>query len=320
MAALRSLLDDELHHGEVARLVREGRRRAVDGLARVAAGVMPAKLDDALDTVAAEADRRVDATATALSERLRDRLVAVEADLAPILVLRSHQRYVGPFRVYLAVVDAFGLGLPRLVQRLHASLAGDASHAGRVLGSGHAGAVEDRLRTEAHALGDIAYQAGLPVAHWQTLTRSLDGRAFLDEVAGEIEAAYDAAAADLLRGRHLGPWMVSAVGALVPLVLVGWAVTSVVRQVLAGDPAPGLGPLWFALAGSLLTLVALGGMIGLGRRERPGGREGIGAQVVRSRTRATLRGRLDHLRADLEADRRALDEAIAEVRSAVDRY
>jgi len=318
MAALRSLLDDELHHGEVARLVREGRRRAVEGLLRVVDGILPDGLDRALDEVTAEADRRVDAAATALHERLADRLTAVEADLAPVLVLRAHQRYVGPFRAWLAVIDFFQLGLPRFIQRLHASLVGESSHAGRVLGAGHAGAVEDRLRTEAHALGDTAYAAGLPVGHWQTLTASLDGGAFLQETARELEAAYDAAAADLLRGRRIGPMFVSALGIVLPLALVGWAVTALVREILGGNPAPGLGPLWLALAGSLLVLGALHGLVSLGGGGRPGGRDGVGARVVRDRVAATLRGRLDRLRDDLGADRRAIEEAAAEIRSTLE--
>src|SRR6185369_2236154 len=117
MVALRAYIERELHASEIARLLRTQRQAVVAHLRDEVDRVAPDDSLSRLDGVADHARNRVEQAAGQLSGAIAEPLSLVEAELAPLLVLRRHERFWGPFRLWLALCDFVSFGLTSLVRR-----------------------------------------------------------------------------------------------------------------------------------------------------------------------------------------------------------
>src|SRR5262249_24317315 len=118
MVALRAFVERELQASEIARLLRDQRRQVVGHLNGEVDRVVPETTLAKLDELASAAANRAHDAALRLAESLAEPLAAIEAELAPLMTLRRHERFWGPFRAWLAITDFIGFGLTTLGRRL----------------------------------------------------------------------------------------------------------------------------------------------------------------------------------------------------------
>ncbi len=191
---LKAYIEHELQAGDMARMIRQQRRAVLENLQTEVNRVLPTDAETKLDALQNKATTITRDTAQQLAEQLHDPLLTVEADLAPLVILRRHQRFWGPFRTWLAIGDFLRYGLPRLVRQLRVLPSQAAGSAASALAD-HADQAGDALRKAAHDIQDHCYTAGLPVEHWQVITADVDGRQSLTDLTRRIEARFEAAAA-----------------------------------------------------------------------------------------------------------------------------
>ncbi|HMB08269.1 MAG TPA: GTPase, partial [Isosphaeraceae bacterium] len=303
MAALRAFIERELRASEIARILRAQRGQVVAHLRAEVDRVAPEGLRDRLAEASEAADARIERAAARLAEGLADALTAVEAELAPLVTLRRHERFWGPFRLWLALTDFAAFGLTSLVRRfLGRPLDDRMSAIERILARGGTCAVDELLRGEAYGLQDLLYARGLPVERWRAITEPVDAPRLLAGIAAEIEAHFDLASARIARWRRGVVAAASWLGGLVPSALVVVGLVAMSRDVVTGHYV-GFPLLWHLLAMVVLSFLALQGIVGAAF---PGGTRwlgpSLGPRAVRKVLMRTVHGWLDAYRADLELD------------------
>ena len=317
MVALRAYIERELQGSEIAKLLRAQREVVVNHLRAEVDRVAPEAAAKRLDRIASDIDGRADDAAGRLAGEINEQLIAVEAELSPLMTLRRHDEFWGPFRTWLALSDFVGIGLTSLLRRhLGRKPADPAGAIERILTQGGT-AAQDLLRGEAHAIQDLLFRSGLPIGRWREITAGAEAPRLIAEIAGEIERDFELTATKIShRGRSLVK-TVSTLGGFVPsaLVLVGLVVMT--RDLLVGNYL-GLPLLWHLLAMMILFFLALQGLVAA---LSPGGTRWLGAslgpQAVRRVLRRTLGGWVTTYRTDLEADIADFREPIAVLEAAM---
>jgi energy-coupling factor transporter ATP-binding protein EcfA2 len=303
MVALRAFIERELQASEIARILRAQRGQVVAHLRAEVDRVAPESLRDQFAEASQAADARIERAAARLTAGLADALTAVETELAPLVTLRRHERFWGPFRLWLTLTDFAAFGLTSLVRRFLGRPIDDRMSAiERILARGGTFAVDELLRGEAYGLQDLLYARGLPVERWRAITEQVSAHRLLAEIAAEIEAHFDVASARITSWRQGVVAAASWLGGLIPsaLVVVGLVVMS--RDVVTGNYV-GFPLLWHLLAMVVLFFLALQGIVGAAL---PGGTRwlgpSVGPQSVRKVLMRSVHGWLDAYRADLESD------------------
>jgi energy-coupling factor transporter ATP-binding protein EcfA2 len=318
MAALRAFLERELHTSEIAQMLRRQRACVLAHMRAEVDRVAPHAILARLDEVAEALSERLETAAARLHEALADRLAVVQAELVPLATLRQHQRFWGPFRTWLAMLDFFRFGLMGIVHRfLEGGRRAEAGLIEPLLVRGKSTAVDDLLRAEAHALQDLLYARHLPVERWRVVTVQADGARLMADMAAALEARFEAAAAVSARWHRAVVWLASALGSAVAAAFVLIGLYTLGRDLLAGHYM-GLPLLGHLLALLILAFLALQGFVGAllpsGRRWL--GRE-IGQQVIREVLTRTMGGWISAYRADLAADLADLHAPLAALEAAM---
>jgi energy-coupling factor transporter ATP-binding protein EcfA2 len=318
MVALQAFIERELEASEIARMLREQRVLVVAHLKAEVDRVAPESIGTRLDEVAAVASGRADAAAVRLAESLAEPLAAIEAELAPLMTLRRHERFWGPFRAWLAITDFIGFGLTTLGRRLLGRTSSDRMTViERILSRGGSRDFDELLRAESYRLQDAIYTRGLPVERWRVVATGADGGRLVAELAAEIQAHFEITSAHLSRARQTVVWTASTLGGFIPsaFVLIGLFVMT--RDVLRGNYA-GFPLLWHLLAMMVLFFLALQGLIGA---VLPGGTrwlgQGMGPQSLHKVLARTFQGWVSAYRADIETDLANLREPVAALSAVV---
>jgi predicted GTPase len=317
LAALRTFLEHELQRSDIARLRHRQQSRVFAHLQAEIDRVAPPGLLDQLDEVAVAVSERIDSAATRLHGALADQLAVAQAELVPRVTLRHHERFWGPFRTWLAVIDLLRFGLPGLVRRCLNDAPRRNVTAVEARISRSRSTAADLLCDEAHGLQRLLYARGLPIDRWRALTMQADGSRLMADIAALLEAHFEAAAAASAGRGGAVVWMISSLGRLVPaaFVLIGLYVMG--RDLLAGAylGLPLLGHLFAMLT---LTFLALQGVASL---FLPSGRRWLGPEIGRQAVcevlTRTVIGWISAYRTDLEADLADLRAPLAALQSAL---
>lgn len=311
MIALRAFIERELQASEIARMLRHQRRQVVIHLKADVDRVAPQATLAKLDELATAAAGRADDAALRLAESLAEPLAAIEAELAPLMTLRRHERFWGPFRAWLAITDFIGFGLTTLGRRLLGRTSSDRMTViERILARGGSTEFDEIIKAESYRLQDTVFVRGLPVEHWRSVTEVADGSRLVNELASEIEAHFEITSAHLSRTRQTIVWLVSALGGFVPSAFVVIGLFVMTRDVLEGNYS-GLSLLWHLLAMMVLFFLALQGIVGA---VLPGGShwlgQGMGPQTLHKVVSRTFEGWVAAYRADVESDLANLREPV----------
>jgi GTP-binding protein EngB required for normal cell division len=317
LAALRSFLEHELRHSDIVRLRYRQQTRVFAHLQAEIDRVAPTHLLERFDTLTMHISERLESATARLQEALADELAVVRADLLPLLTLRQHERFRGPFRAWLAVTDVLRFGLPGLVRRLLEPVPeGQGSRIEPLLGRRRSTA-DDLLRAEAQGMQSLLYARGLPIEHWRTVTVQADGGRLLADIASTLKSRFEVAATTSTRRGGAIVWLVNALGAVVPaaFVLIGLYVMG--RDLLVGHYI-GLPLLGHLLAMLILTFLTLQGIAGL---FLPSGRRWLAPdlerQAIAEVLNRTLHDWISAYRSDLEADLSELRAPLAALQSAL---
>lgn len=314
---LRAYIEHEIQAGDIAQMLRRQRLAVVDHLESQVNRLIPADAAARLDQLADTARDRARTASDGLADYLAHRLAAMEADLWPLIVVRKHQRFWGPFRTWLAVSDFLRYGLPRLIRQLRLlTLPAGEGTPGQLITADRAETVTDRLRNEARHLQTTCFESGLPVERWRAITSDIDGSQFLTSVARDVEARFEAlAAAAYSRGRAL-PWLISFIAWLMPAGLVIFTAYTFVTQYVEGRSG-GMNLVWDLVAMLILSYLLLHILTGLlmsGRGILP--QRSISRQALDEAVRGTVDAWVKAYRSDVEADIADLREPLALLRDA----
>lgn len=318
---LRAYIEHELQTSDLARILREQRIKVVDHLSDEIEGLIPPEFAKHLDSLAASIDSRAKPLAQAIGEPLTDRLTAVESELEPLATMRAHQRFWGPFRIWLSVTDFLRFGLPTLVRQARWLLPGDGvSTVERLLVTSQEQMVDDRIRQAARQVQDYCFQHGLPIGRWREIAAQPSGERFLRDLAARIEARYESQAAGLLAGSGWLTFGVSFVGALVPGLLVVYALGLLVNNLVQTTFSLGLDIVGFIMAISLLFFLVLQGAVDLLLACLQAWSHGGAARAaLDDEVRLVLDRWVSLYREQLEEEVQSLREPVAALRDAVAR-
>ncbi len=318
MVALRAFLERELHGSEIAKLLRAQREVIVAHVSSEVDRIAPEQATSRLDEVSGRAMAIAESAAGRLAGSLAEPLAAVEAELAPLLTLRRHERYWGPFRLWLAFSDFVIFGLTSLARRVLGGQPRERSALiQRTLERGSKHASDDVLRSVALQVQDLLYTRDLPIPRWREITSQADSQALLSEIASEIEVNVDISTARLAEGGTSIVWGASTLGGIVPALFVVVGLLVMTRDLYRGNYA-GFPLLWHLLAMVILFFVALQGFVGI---MLPTGSHwfgpALGPQSVRRVMKATVENWVTAYRSDLDADLADLREPILVLRQAI---
>lgn len=319
LAELRAFIEEELRDGDVMRMIRAQRQRVIDALAREVDRIAPEGLKSKLDEVADEAEGRAGDAADKILASIGNILDAAEEELAPLAVVRQHERFRGPFRGWLSMTDFLHYGLWGIVGRLVGRPPrGESQVLQRIFQRHGSQAVEDVLRGEARALQDRLHALGFPSDRWRERTSQGDGERMLAQVADEIRARFEEPLTRPGSRARLAIALGSFLGGIVPLAASVGLLYVLGRDFLRGQ-YDGLALLAHALAMVLLFFVALHMLINalLLGTARGQGRQ-VGREAVRSVTRRVLLGWLEGFRDDVAADLALLHGPLASIRHAAE--
>jgi energy-coupling factor transporter ATP-binding protein EcfA2 len=311
MPTLRAFIEHELRDGDIARMRREQRLRVVDNLRDEIDRVAPLDLPARLDALSTRAALLADESADSLAETLSDRLSAVEAELRPLLTVRRHRRFFGPFRVWLAVGDFLTYSLPKLVRRLRAFGGPGGNDAEAALSGGSADAVEELSRGWSARLRDAAYGSGLPVERWRDVAGESSAPRLLGDIGREVQARFDAAASARSIRVRVVAWVASVLGLLVPMGLAAWALFVLVTRLNHGEVAGGFEMLWLVAALTVLSYILIHGTASLALLgTTPPPIHDAGRAAVHTALRRLLGIWVTRYRADIDADLAELREPL----------
>jgi GTP-binding protein EngB required for normal cell division len=318
--SLRAYIEHELQEGDIARMLRQQRLRVLEHLKEEVDRLAPADLTERLDGIARAADARAADAAGRLDAELADRLAAVEAELRPLATIRRHQRFFGPFRLWLAVGDFVTYGLPRLVRRIRlVGGPGGSTDVEAMLSAGKDEFADDLLRGEARRLQAALFSAGLPVERWASLTGGASGHKLLAALAREVEARFEALAAAKSGRRGFVIWLASLVGSVIPMGLAAYALYALLKNLSAAQHQGGFEMLGVVVALTVLSYVLLHGLVGMALA--PLGRNsmsGLGRQATQEVLRRSFRGWVSAYREEIEADLADLREPLDTLRAALE--
>jgi 50S ribosome-binding GTPase len=188
MTALYAFLERELHTSDVAQMLRKQREHVVAHLQAELNRVAPEILRVCLEDVAAAFGRQAEPAAIRFTGLLADQLAVVEAELAPLATLRQHERFRGPFRTWLAVVDFLRFGPTGISAHFFRHLADRPAQTVELsLTRDRPTTLSNLLHSELQTVQDLLYSRGLPISRWQTVTASVEEGRLLSEMSTEID-------------------------------------------------------------------------------------------------------------------------------------
>lgn len=318
MVALRAYIERELQGSEIARLLRRQRESVITHLQAEVDRIAPSYLTQTVEDVAQLAIGRAGEAGTRLAGAIAEPLAAVESELGPLLMIHRHERFWGPFRIWLSLCDFVTFGLTNLVRRSIGRRQADRpSLIESTLDRAARGALEQVLRTQARDIQNLLYENNLPIERWRELTASVDGTGLITEISQEIEAGFELAAARLSDQGQSTIRLVSSLGGLVPSIFVIVGLVVMTRDLFTGAYA-GLTLLWHLLAMIVLFFLALQGLVAV---LLPGGNgwfgPSLGPQSVSRVISRTVDLWLEAYRTDLKSDFAELREPLAVLQKAV---
>lgn len=313
---LRAYIENELREGDIARMRREQRVRVVEHLAREIERVIPENLSQALEGLSTRAGVLADEHTDRLTVAFADRLQAVEAEVGPLVAIRRHQAFWGPFRVWLALSDLFSYGIPRLVRRLRAIGGGPCLDIAALLGTGPIDRLDEAVVNAGARLRDAAFSSGLPVERWRAITDASGGSQLLSDLGKEIQTRFDeAASARSLRLRVVAQ-VASFVGLVIPLGLAAYALVALTMRLQSGQIMGGFDMLTLVLALTVLAYALLHGLVNLALLGlRPQSIQNAGRQSIHAVLQRTFGGWVAGYRADLDADAADLRAPVAALKA-----
>jgi GTPase Era involved in 16S rRNA processing len=314
---LRAYIEQELQAGDIARMIRQQRLRMLDHLEEQVNRAIPADAASKLDSLCLAAAQRARTAGEELAADLQSSLLAIELDLYPLIVMRKHQRFWGPFRTWLSVMDFLRYGLPGLVRKWRLPpLPSRQDEVCRFLPQEKADLVGDRLQRQAQQLQTFCFENGLPVERWRQISGGIDGRQLLALVSHAIEERFETLAAAAYRRGQVLPWTISFIAWLLPAGLVVFAIYHFIGQFIDGHSG-GLNVLWDSvtmLVLSYLLLHMLAGAVRPGRGLLP--RKGVATGTLEEVLQRTLDAWVKQYCADVETDIADLREPLSLLRRA----
>ena len=308
---LRAYIEHELHEGDIARMRRDQRLRVVEHLESELQNAVPRDLETKLDGLASLARAQADAAAERLAPTLADAFMSLEAELRPLITLRRHQMFTGPFRIWLALGDFFGGTLPRLARRLRGL--GQAEEAGEsLLGFTTLEHIEQCDRAASGALRDAVFQGGLPVERW----RAIAGEPHVDSIPAtlqnEVRHRFEAAASHAPKRVRWVARATSAVGAAIPVLLSAYALFSIVWNMAHARPFASIDALGTVLALTFLSYVVLHSITTLALiGTQPAPIQDLGKQSIRAVLERRYGGWVSRVQSELTEDLEALRAPLA---------
>ena len=234
--ALRGFLERELQDSDIAKMRRSQQERVVTHLSGVVDQLAPEETLSQLDDVAAAIPHHSEKATDLFVEQLGDRLTEIQQELAPLVILRQHERFWGPLRTWLAVSDFLRFRLAGLTRQLFEPRSSpEGGLVVRILLRAGTQPPEAVLQEAATQLQDRLYKHGLPVDHWRSVVNQTTGSHLLFALASEIETRFDAATTAALKQGGAIVWLASLLGGLAPTLLVGGGLFVLGRDFLAGE-------------------------------------------------------------------------------------
>lgn len=303
-ASLKAYIEFELREGEVFRMLRRQRIAVVDALGeRVEEIVRPGEVGAGIDRLTSVAEMRRGKTADELVDILKIRMSAITSQLEPQIIIRKHQRFWGPFRVWLAVSDFLSYRLPQLVRGIRfAGTRGDGSIVEKALRLDYSDQVDDVISAEALELQGICHGERLPLERWRAITGKDGGGKFLLSVAREVETKFEGLAEDASTGGRIMAWFISMIAFLLPAGLAVFGTYMLINDALNGEFA-GFGILGTVAVITLLGYVHLHVITAMVfRAGGPASSRRAGEMIVRKTVERVFDGWLKSYRYDIAAD------------------
>jgi len=315
MTALRAFIERELQGSEIAHLLRKQREAILNHLQAEVDQVVPASFSKGIEEVRLQSSQRATESINRLALSLAEPLAAVEAELIPLLNHQRHEQFWGPFRFWLSLCDFISFGLRNLVRRsIGRGQLDRVEQMQATLDRTARPPIEDMLRAQALTIQDLLYKQGLPIERWRGLTARLDGATITREIAQEIEAAFEVAAAQLSERGQSIIWFASSLGGLLPSVFIVVGLFVMCRDLFRGTYA-GLTLLWHLIAMLVLFFLSLQGIVSI---LLPGGNRwfgpSLGPKIVARVINRKLDEWLNAYRTDLELDLADFHEPIQIIR------
>jgi energy-coupling factor transporter ATP-binding protein EcfA2 len=310
-ATLRAYIEHELHDGDIVRMRRDLRMRVVDHLQQELERVLPQNIDDQLAMLSELADSQATTASDQLSRPLAGAFSNIEADLRPLIDLRRHQLFSGPFRAWLSACDFMTYGLPRVLRRLRALGNADPSSTS-VMEFSALQALEQFERAGATRVRDQLFNAGLPVERWRPITEEPTSAALPDELMNEIQNRFEAAST---RGPARVKWVArtaSTIGGVIPVLLSAYALWTVVSRLAGGQTPGGFDMLALVFSLTILSYVVLHSLVSLSLLgTRPAPIHDLGRQATHALFARKFRGWVARYRSEIEEDLEALRAPLA---------
>lgn len=307
---LLQFVEEELQSSDIMQMVRSKQQAIVKHLRKELDRVAPLDLPKRLEKVESKLQTASTEAANELTSLVSISLDAVESELAAVATLRQHERFRGPFRSWLVVMDFFRYGLAGLIDRLMGRpQRGDLQVLEHLFARNSGPEVEDILSEVRQSIGDALYALKLPVEGWRDLSSQTDSARLMRRVATEIQARFDAR---LHEDRKRGKWMVwtaNLLGSLVPGAFVIGGLY-VMTQGLINAEYIGLGLLGHLAAMVVLFFLALQGLVAICMPSVSGLGQGLGRQAIREVVQHSLATWLQTYRERLRSDLHALREPL----------